>query len=175
MTTDTATHSSEAQALRLERVYEQLRALLQQPDVAPRLHSAPGDQAWSALHVIGHMVEMIPYWLQHCHRLIAATHEPPQFGRTLDAPERLAGVEAANTSDAAELLSQLQRVVEAAARDIRRMTEAERSKTGIHVRQGTMTVADVVEQLIVGHAEAHVVQVQEALKMSTTATKGPIQ
>ena len=45
------------------------------------------------------------------------------------------------------------------------MSEVERSKTGIHLRQGKMTVADVVEQLIVGHAEAHVVQVQDALKM----------
>jgi uncharacterized damage-inducible protein DinB len=161
---DISIHSSETQARRLERVYEQLNTLLHDPDVVPRLRTAPGEQAWSALQVIGHMVEMIPYWLQHCHRLIAATLEPPQFGRTLDAPERLAGVESATTSDATELLSQLQQVVEAAATDICQMTEAERSKTGIHVRQGTMTVADVVEQLIVGHAEAHVVQVQDALK-----------
>jgi hypothetical protein len=141
-----------------------LNTLLHDHDVVPRLRTAPGEQAWSALQVIGHMVEMIPYWLHHCHRLIAATLEPPQFGRTLDAPERLAGVEAATTSDAIELLSQLQQVVEAAAKDIHHMTEAERSKIGIHVRQGTMTVADVIEQLIVGHAEAHLVQVQEALK-----------
>ena len=108
---------------------------------------------------------MIPYWLHHCHLLIAATLEPPQFGRTLDAPERLAGVEWAATRDANELLSQLKQVVETAAKDIRHMSEVERSKTGIHLRQGKMTVADVVEQLIVGHAEAHVVQVQDALKM----------
>jgi hypothetical protein len=164
MTTDTGMHSSDMQARRLERVYEQLNTLLHEQDVVPRLRTTPGDQAWSALHVIGHMVEMIPYWLHHCHRLIAATLEPPQFGRTLDAPERLAGVEAATTSDASELLSRLQQVVETAARDIRHMTEIERNKTGIHVRQGVMTVADVVEQLIVGHAEAHVIQVQEALK-----------
>ena len=164
MAADISTAPSEAQARRLERVYEQMSTLLHQPDVVQRLRTAPGDHEWSALQVIGHMVEMIPYWLHHCHSLIAATLEPPQFGRTLDAPERLAGVEAASTSDAIELLSQLQQVVEAAAKDIRHMTEAERRKTGIHVRQGTMTVADVIEQLIVGHAEAHVVQVQETLK-----------
>jgi len=164
MTADTGIHSSDTQARRLEQVYEQVNTLLHHQDDVPRLRTAPGDQAWSALHVIGHMVEMIPYWLDHCHHLIAATLEPPQFGRTLDAPERLAGVEAATTIDARELLSQLQQVVETAAKDIRHMTEAERSKTGIHVRQGSMTVADVIEDLIVGHAEAHVIQVQEALK-----------
>ena len=164
MTADTGTHSSEAQARRLERVYEQLNTLLHDPDVVQRLRTAPGEHAWSALQVIGHMVEMIPYWLHHCHRLIAATGEPPLFGRTLDAPERLAGVELATTSDATELLRQLKQVVAAAAKDIRHISDADRSKTGIHVRQGTMTVAAVVEQLIVGHAEAHVVQVQDALK-----------
>jgi uncharacterized damage-inducible protein DinB len=164
MTADTGIPSSQTQAGRLEGVYQQLNTLLHDPDVVPRLHTAAGEDAWSALQVVGHLVEMIPYWLHHCHRLIAATREPPQFGRTLDAPERLAGVEAATTSDATHLLSQLQQVVEAAAKDIRHMTEAERSKTGMHVRQGTMTVAEVVEHLIIGHAEAHVVQVQEALK-----------
>src|SRR5262245_23367361 len=164
MTAATGIPSSETQAQRLERVYEQLNTLLNDAGVVPRLHTAPGEDAWSALQVIGHLVEMIPYWLDHCHRLIAATHEPPQFGRTLDAPERLAGVEAATTSDAAQLLSRLHQVVEAAAKDIRHMTEAERRKTGIHLRLGTMTVAEVVEQLIIGHAEAHVAQVEEALK-----------
>ncbi len=164
MTADTRTHSSEAQAQRLERVYEQVSTLLHQPDVAQRLRTAPGEHEWSALQVIGHMVEMIPYWLHHCHLLIAATLEPPQFGRTLDAPERLAGVERATTRDADELLSQLKEAVEAAAKDIRDMSEVEQGKTGIHLRQGKMTVADVVEQFIIGHAEAHLVQVQDALK-----------
>ena len=165
MTADTIIPSSEMQAQRLERVYHQLNTLLHNPDVAPRFHTAPGEDAWSALQILGHLVEMIPYWLDHCHRLIAETHEQPQFGRTLDAPERLAGVEAATTSDATQLLSRLQQVVETAAKDIRHMTEAERHKTGRHVRQGTMTVAEVIEYFIIRHAEAHVIQVQEALKL----------
>jgi DinB superfamily len=164
MTAPIHAQSSEAQAQRLERVSEQLSILLNQPDIAQRLRTAPGEHEWSALQVIGHMVEMIPYWLHHCRRLIAASAEPPQFGRTLDAPERLAGVEAVATSDAGELLGRVKQVVEAAANDIRHMSDAERSKTGIHVGYGQMTVADVIEQLIVRHAEAHVAQVQGALQ-----------
>ena len=164
MAADIRASSGEAQAQRLESVYEQLSRLLHHPDVVQHLRAAPGEQEWSALQVIGHMVEMIPYWLDHCHRLIAATLEPPQFGRTLDAPERLAGVEAAATRDTNALLDQLKQVVEAAAKDIRHMSEFERGKAGIHLRQGQMTVADAIEQLIVRHAEAHLVQVQAALK-----------
>jgi hypothetical protein len=142
-----------------------MSALLRRPDVVERLRTAPGEQEWSALQIVGHMAEMIPYWLDKCQVMIAATAEPPHFGRTAEAPERLAGVALGATRDVNELLSQLKQVIDTAAREIDGMTEAERSKTGIHSTQGSMTVAGVVEQLIVAHAEAHVNQVQAALKM----------
>ena len=69
MAADISTTPSEAQARRLESVYEQMSTLLHQPDVVQRLRTAPGEHEWSALQVIGHMVEMIPYWLHHlCER-----------------------------------------------------------------------------------------------------------
>ena len=93
MTAGIEENPGEAQARRLERMNEQLATLMRQPDVARRLRAAPGENEWSAMQTVGHMAEMIPYWLSHCRALIAATGEPPRFGRTLDAPERLAGVE----------------------------------------------------------------------------------
>ena len=163
MAADIRADSKDVQAQRLESVHEQLSTLLHRPDVVQRLRTAPGEQEWSALQVIGHMVEMIPYWLHACHQLIDAAAESPQFGRTLDAPERLAGVEWATMSDADELLGRLKHEVDVAAQDIRHMSEAERSKTGIHLRRGKMAVAAVIEQLIVEHAEEHLIQVQDAL------------
>jgi len=84
--------SGEAQAKRLERVYEEVAKLLQEPGVAPRLRTRPGRTEWSAMQTLGHMTEMIPYWLNHCRTLIAAAGPPPAFGRTPGSPERLAGV-----------------------------------------------------------------------------------
>lgn len=162
MPTDSDTQSSAAQARRLEQVYEQLSALLQRPDVAARLRTAPGEQAWSALEIVGHTVEMIPHWLGTCHMMIAAA-EPPQFGRTPDAPERLAGVALGSTRNVSELLSELKQVVDTAAPEIAGMSEAERAKTGVHSSQGALTVAELIERLVVGHAEAHLAQVQAAL------------
>jgi hypothetical protein len=51
---------SETQARRLESVYAQLMTLLHRPEVTQRLRTAPGNDEWSALQVLGHMVEMIP-------------------------------------------------------------------------------------------------------------------
>jgi hypothetical protein len=141
-----------------------LAALLRQPDVAQRIGRAPDEQAWSALQVIGHMVEMIPYWLHHCQRLIAAGGEPPSFGRTLDAPERLAGVERAATHTPDELLRLLHDETRAAADVIRRFSETELKRKGMHVRLGEMTVAEVVTRFIVAHAEEHLAQVRAALQ-----------
>ena len=41
---------------------------------------------------------------------------------------------------------------------------AERSKRGISPERGEMTVAEVLESFIVGHAEEHLAQVQAALR-----------
>jgi uncharacterized damage-inducible protein DinB len=153
----------EAQARRLESAYEQLAALLRRPDVAQRLRLAPGENEWSAMQVLGHTVEMIPYWLSHCRTLIAAA-EPPRFGRLLDAPERLAGVEQAASGTPDEFLRRLDDEVQTAAAAIRRMSAAERGKKGLHLRRGEMTVADVIEVFVVSHAEEHLAQVQAALR-----------
>jgi uncharacterized damage-inducible protein DinB len=154
--------SGETQARRLESVAEQLTAALGKPEVARRLRVAPSENEWSAMQILAHMVEMIPYWLHHCEALIAAS-APPTFGRSLDALERLAGVARAATGNAEELLRQLNDEVKTAAEVIRKMSPDDRRKAGNHVRLGTITVADAIEQFIVGHAEEHCSQIQAAL------------
>ncbi len=164
MTTHAAESSGETQAKRLERVYEQVASLLRAPGVASRLRAAPGENEWSAMQTLGHMTEMIPYWLNHCRVLIAATGELPTFGRTPGSPERLAGVAHGATAQPDALLGQLKEEVRAAAGTIRKLSMAERGRRGIYSGRGEMTVADVLESFIVSHAEEHLAQVQAALR-----------
>jgi hypothetical protein len=116
------------------------------------------------MQALGHMTEMIPYWLNHCRGLIASTGEPPTFGRTAGSPERLAGVAHGATAEPDELLGKLQDEVRSAASTIRKQSMAERGKRGIHAGRGEVTVAEVIESFIVGHAEEHLTQVQTALR-----------
>lgn len=164
MIAGTENNLGEEQAQRLESVYEQLTTLLRQHSLTQRLRTAPGENEWSAMQILGHMVEMIPYWLDHCQVMIAATTEPPKFGRLLDAPERLAGVERAATENLGELLRLLDGEIQSAAHIIRQMTSAERKQWGVHLRLGEMTVADVVEVFVVAHAEDHLAQIRAALE-----------
>ena len=156
--------SGEAQAKRLERVYEEVAQLLQEPGVAARLRTPPGRNEWSAMQTLGHMTEMIPYWLNHCRTLIAATGTPPAFGRTPGSPERLAGVSHGASADPDALLRQLHEAVRAAASEIRQLSTTERGKRGISSERGEMTVAQVIESFIVDHAEEHLAQAQSALR-----------
>jgi uncharacterized damage-inducible protein DinB len=164
VTTGATEHPGEAQAARLERVYEEVARLLRDPGVAARLRAAPGHDAWSAMQTLGHMTEMIPYWLNHCRALIAAAGEPPQFGRTAGAPERLAGVAQGAAAEPDALLARLEEEVRAAAGTIRKLSAAERAKRGISGERGEMTVAEVIESFIVSHAEEHLAQVRAALR-----------
>jgi uncharacterized damage-inducible protein DinB len=162
--TDTATIASEEQARRLESVNTAVGELLRRPEVAQRLRTAGGEE-WSALQIVAHMTEMIPYWMHDARILAASTGEPPHFGRNLDAPERLDPVARGATSDPDELLRRLDAAIQAAAGDIRAMSPAERARTGIHNRRGAMTAAEVIEQLIVQHAEEHVGQIRQVLRL----------
>jgi uncharacterized damage-inducible protein DinB len=163
MTTPAAEGTGEAQARRLERVYDEVARLLREPGVASRRRAAPGEKEWSAMQALGHMTEMIPYWLHHCRTLIAATGAPPSFGRTADSPERLAGVAHGASTEPDALLRQLEQEIRTAAATIRKLSAAERSKRGISSSRGEMTVAAVIESFIVSHAEEHLAQVQSAL------------
>jgi uncharacterized damage-inducible protein DinB len=152
---------AEVQARRLEIVYEQLAAALQQPGVMQRLRDSPGENEWSITQILGHLVEMIPYWLDHCRVLIATTTQPLQFGRSLDAPERLEAVDRGASGNPDELMRDLKDEIRKATTAIRGMSATERGKKGSHIRRGDMTVADIVETFIVVHAEDHLAQARK--------------
>ncbi len=154
---------AETQARRLESIYDQLYALLSRPEVGQRVVKPAGDAEWSIPQILGHLVEMIPYWLRQCQMLIAATAEPVSFGRSLDAPERLEGVQRGASAGLDELLKLLSDEVQTAMGAIRAMSPADRQKRGIHLRRGEMIVADIIEVLILAHAEEHVAQVRSTL------------
>ena len=164
MTAHPTASSGEAQAKRLERVSDEVTKLMQDPTMASRLRASPGESEWSAMQTLGHMTEMIPFWLHHCRGLIAATGEVPTFGRAPGSPERLDGVARGAAARPEEILGRLQDEVRRAAAAIRQLSTAERNKRGIHPERGEMSVAEVIESFIVSHAEEHLGQVEGTLR-----------
>lgn len=151
-----------AQAQRLEQIDDQL-ALLLQANVTRKSHQLSTADEWSAIQTMGHIAEMIPYWLSQCEHLIAATGEPLPFGRQLDDPERLGGVKQGESWSLAEAGQQVSAALRTGAQAIREMPLAARGKRGLHSRFGVVSVAQIVERTVVAHAEEHLAQVRVAL------------
>lgn len=155
--------SAAEQARRLEQVYTAIAAEFQQPGVLERLRNAPAD-AWSTMQILGHMVEMIPYWLSHCQAMIATEDGLIKVGRALDAPERLEGVDRGAAATPEAMLQALQDAVTSGSAAIRAMSPTDREHRGEHVRLGAVTVAQLIEMTIVTHAEDHLAQIRQTLQ-----------
>ncbi len=155
---------AEPQAQRLEQVLQRLEVEFQKPLAAQRFHHRAGESEWSAMQILGHMIEMIPYWLHDCQEIIATTDHQVKFGRGEDAPERLEGVESVADKNPEDVLPLLRQEIASATKIIRAMTPAEREKKGVHIRRGELTVADIIENVVVAHAEAHLGQIEKALQ-----------
>jgi hypothetical protein len=165
MTTESQTISADTQAQRLETAVAQIAALVREPTHAQRLRTAPGENEWHVLQVLGHCAEMIPYWLNQCRRVIQARGvQAPHFGRSLEDADRLAGVERGAMGNPDELLANLDAAAQKGAAEIRRMSDEERAQIGSSARWGEITVAQVIERLIIEHAENHLQQIREALQ-----------
>lgn len=154
---------NESQVQRIQAAAAKIAETLQRPEVAYRLRTAPSQNEWSAMQVMGHVTEMLPYWLHHSKAIIDSP-TPHTFGRALDDPERLAGVERGSISDPAQVISQLNQAVADISAFIRTLTPDQRAKTGNNVTRGVMSVDDIVEKNMVAHAEAHLDQVRAALE-----------
>ena len=163
MSSNSPSNVGETQARRLEAALAQIEALFARPEVQQRLRQAPGENEWSAMEILGHCTELVPYWVNQSRKLIDAAGELPAFGRGLDSPERIEAVERGKTGNPDALLAELRRAVAAAVPTIRALTPAELEKAGMHSRRGRMTVREIVDFFILDHAEEHVKQVQAAL------------
>ena len=151
----TETRTAMTEAERLEAIVDELAAQLSALPEESFTQRA-GAEEWTAAEVVGHMAEMMPYWA----RAAAAVAAEPgrSFGRQLDDPDRVGAVAAANDVPRAEALSRLRHAAHEAATTIRTLDGSAWETSGRHHARGTLSVGQVVQWLIVDHAEQHVEQ-----------------
>ena len=149
------TRTGMTEAERLEAIVDDLATQLSALPEASFTHRS-GAEEWTAAEVVGHMAEMMPYWA----RAAAAVAAEPgrSFGRQLDDPDRVGAVAAANAVPRAEALARLRHAAHEAATTIRALDGDAWQAAGEHHTRGTLTVGDVVQALVVDHAEEHVQQ-----------------
>ncbi|HVC30205.1 MAG TPA: DinB family protein [Steroidobacteraceae bacterium] len=122
-------------------------------------HSAPGE--WSAAEIVGHMIEMEPYWA----RVAATVAQRPgsEAGRATDDARRLGGPETGSGLTPQQAADSLTAAGNQAADIVREIPPQDAEKSGRR-RDGTpMTVQQIIQQLLVGHAREHTRQLLAAL------------
>jgi hypothetical protein len=127
---------------------------------AEALHRRPREDWLTAAELGGHAAELpVAYAQQAC-----ALSESPglEIGREPDNPERLLGAAHLSKADPSEVAEAVWNGVRQAANLLRSIPPAGWQVRGHHHNLGDLTVAEVVEQFIIGHLRDHLAEAQTA-------------
>ena len=145
---------------RIDAVEARLRLLAPTARGVTSADPKTGDQ-WEAGQVWGHMAEFVQFWQEQAGEVIEAYKgEPVPFGRLIDDPTRMAGVDQGLHTDI-ETLSQ---AVEAELTDLRRFLNAApdgwAESIGLHPTRGLVPAGRIMSDYVVKHLEEHASQLE---------------
>jgi uncharacterized damage-inducible protein DinB len=120
----------------------------------------PADGEWSAAEIVGHIIELEPYWAREAARL--AADPGAEIGRGLDDHARLSGAAAGGTRTAKEARMLLAQAGESAAETLRKIPDSAWSIRGTW-RGTEMSVSELVERHLTDHVREHIGQAVAAL------------
>lgn len=150
----------------IERVKVSRSALAALPEGGwPGEPGPPDEQTgdrWDRANVLGHVAEMLPFWTEQARRLMAGAS---QFGRGEDGYEqRRQGVQSGRQLGEEEVMRRIDRGIDELNALLAGMTDADLERRATyHASSGVREVElrYLVEELLVGHLETHLRQVQE--------------
>jgi DinB superfamily len=127
----------------------------------PAMRAAP-DREWSTIQVIAHVVEFLPYWARQAAAVAARDDATASFGRTHDDPDRIAWVARHADDGLAGLLDELERAARDASSTLSAVPVERWARRGRHPTRGEMSVAQLVDQFMIGHVAEHAEQADRA-------------
>jgi uncharacterized damage-inducible protein DinB len=148
---------------RIARLERGVDALLHRLTGLPSeaLYQSPKEGEWPVMSNLAHVAEMLPYWAHQAEHI--AQHPGAPFGRTVDDPGRLDGVEQ-HARDAVDVIGPaLRAALTETVRTLRSIPDAGWDLSGVHQVRGAMTATQVLDTLMVEHTEDHVAQIDAAL------------
>ncbi|HZS75082.1 MAG TPA: DinB family protein [Ktedonobacteraceae bacterium] len=165
MTTSPANPKVEAIRKDAQQSYNALLILIDGPlaQLPPeQLYVSPGNDEWTIMENLAHIVEFLSYWANEVAALVA---EPGKnFGRTMQHEGRLAAIR----DHAHDTLEQIKSALPASYGRLESvlytLQDSDLDITGHHVKYGDKPLSWFIEEFITGHLRAHLQQMQEAAK-----------
>jgi DinB superfamily len=116
--------------------------------------------AWSAAEIIGHVIELEPYWARQA--ALLAEHPGSAVGRTIEDPVRLAGPANGLTLPSKEARTRIAQAGEEASEILRKIPDSAWTVSGTW-RGEPITLGDLLQRHLVDHLHEHLEQVTLAL------------
>ena len=119
---------------------------------------------WGPREVLGHVDEMLPYWVEELRRVVAGDGVTPvAFGRIATDQSRLDRIDADRRQAAGELVDSIDAGLQRTIDFVNGLSADELDRIGAHPSRGDITVAASLERFLVGHLEDHVEQLRATL------------
>ena len=136
-------------------------------------HDAGPESEWGPTEVLAHVAEMLQYWRGEIARILDGGPGPVPFGRLATDPVRALTIERDRTLPPGELLERIEAATDRYERLLAGLGAAGLARRGIHPVRGELTIEEILERFVVGHAEEHVVQLGAALSPGRPDGPGP--
>lgn len=150
-------------AAHLRAIPDDFRAALSSADDRALRHR-PASGEWSAVEVVGHLVDKMDAWRERVVR-IAGEERPRLPGYDQDASVR---DHAYQQGDPQALLDQLTQQCERFAAVVERLPDSALDRQGVHEEQGPMTLRQCIEAPL-GSLPGHLAQLRAALASASHA------
>lgn len=148
---------------RLDAVTVRLDALAQRTPAAGSLTDPdpPTGERWEAGQVWAHIAEFIPYWLAEFAQVVERRDpDGDAFGRTKTDPVRIAAIDRGRHEDAAALWPGVRSDIAHARAWLASLDPGAWVARGRHSTLGTMDLAAMLDEFLVGHLEQHAEQLE---------------
>ncbi len=154
---------------RASRVEAQVHELLDQVRGLDEetLHRAPAEGEWSAIQVLSHVAELVPFWARQAREISERSDDGQLYGRsTYDAeadPTRLEAVEQHKRDTLADMESRLRDALAQALSDLRAIKPNSWSRTARHLDGTVRTAEQAVDELLIHHLDVHIAQLKKTI------------
>ena len=148
----------------IQQSYDALNQLIDGPLTrlpSDKLYQSPGNNEWTIMENLAHIVEFMPYWGNEIARLVV---QPGQnFGRVQQDERRLKEIRDHAHDSLAQIKALLPTSHARLQEVLANLQDSDLHLTGVHSRYGEKPLEWFMEDFVTGHLRAHLAQMRAAL------------
>lgn len=130
----------------------------------PAAHARPAAEEWSAVEVLAHVAEFMPFWTSQAVAVAKREQDGEPFGRTRDDPGRLAPIAEHGKDNVATATKRVRDALEQAVSNLREIDPARWERTGKTPQGELETVRQIIRTRVIAHLEEHANQAEAAVR-----------